>query len=271
MTDAALRKISALNLAGIAKTANMRVEQAAKENMSYAEFLEVLINDEHLNRSRNRRNKLMNKAKFPQHKTLEEFNFSWQPGLNRQEIYGMGTCEFIRKKENIAFIGLPGTGKTHLSIALGIKTIEQGYSVLFITLSEMLEELYISRADNSFRQKLKKYTQPDLLIIDELGLKKLNQSSVDDFYEVISKRYESNSTIITSNKDFSEWGRVLFDPILASAILDRFVHHCNFVTIDGESYRMRERQDLSPSSDAKKRGRPRKPVSEEQEEVPEDA
>lgn len=145
MTDSVLRKISALNLAGIAKTANMRVEQATKENMSYAEFLEVLINNEHLNRSRNRRNRLMNKAKFPQHKTLEEFNFSWQPGLNRQEIYGMGTCEFIRKKENIAFIGLPGTGKTHLSVALGIKAIEQGYPVLFTTLSEMLEELYVSR------------------------------------------------------------------------------------------------------------------------------
>lgn len=102
-------------------------------------------------------------------------------------------------------------------------------------------------------------------------MKKLNQNSVDDFYEVISKRYENNSTIITSNKGFSEWGRVLFDPILASAILDRFVHHCNFITIDGESYRMRERQELSPSSEAKKRGRPVKSVSEESEEVQRDA
>ena len=108
---------------------------------------------------------------MPQHKTIEEFNFSWQPSLNCQTIYGLGTCEFIRKKENIAFIGLPGTGKTHLSIALGIKAIDQGYTVLFTTLSEMMEDLYVSRADNSFRQKVKKYIKPDLLILDEFGLK----------------------------------------------------------------------------------------------------
>ena len=114
MTDAVLRKLTDLHFAGIIKTLDMRIEQAAKENMSYAEFLEVLISDEYLNRARNRHTKLMNQAKLPQHKTLEEFNFSWQPCLNRQEIYSMGTCEFIRRKENITFIGLPGTGKTHL-------------------------------------------------------------------------------------------------------------------------------------------------------------
>jgi len=255
MTDSLIAKIRKLNLAGMAKTVDMRTSQAIKESLSYVEFLELLVNDEHLNRGRNRRDELIRRAKFPQHKTIEEFNFSWQPSINRQEIYGFGTCEFIRRRENIAFIGLPGTGKTHLSIAVGMKAIEQGYSALFTTLSGMMEELYLSRADNSFRQKLKKYTQPDLLIIDEFGLKKLNQTSVDDLYEVISKRYEINSTIITSNKEFNEWGSVLFDPILASAILDRFVHHCSFVTIDGDSYRMKERIS---SAGINKRGRPRK-------------
>jgi len=255
MTDSLIAKIRKLNLAGMVKTVDMRTSQAIKESLSYVEFLELLVNDEHLNRGRNRRDELIRRAKFPQHKTIEEFNFSWQPSINRQEIYGFGTCEFIRRRENIAFIGLPGTGKTHLSIAVGMKAIEQGYSALFTTLSGMMEELYLSRADNSFRQKLKKYTQPDLLIIDEFGLKKLNQTSVDDLYEVISKRYEINSTIITSNKEFNEWGSVLFDPILASAILDRFVHHCSFVTIDGDSYRMKERIS---SAGINKRGRPRK-------------
>ena len=255
MNDVLTAKIRKLNLAGLVKTVDMRAEQSIKEGLSYVEFLELLINDEHLNRGRNRRDELIRRAKFPQHKTIEEFNFSWQPNLNRQEIYGFGTCEFIRKRENIAFIGLPGTGKTHLSIALGIKTIEQGYSVFFTTLSGMMEELYISRADNSFRQKLKKYVQPDLLIIDEFGLKKLNQTSADDLYEVISRRYEINSTIITSNKEFGEWGSILFDPVLASAILDRFVHHCSFVSIDGDSYRMKERIN---SAGVGKRGRPRK-------------
>lgn len=255
MNDILVSKIRKLNLPGMLQCVDMRVEQAIREKLSYIEFLELLINDEHLNRGRNRRNDYLRKAKLPMHKTLEEFNFSWQPCINRQEIYNFGVCEFIRKKENIAFIGLPGTGKTHLSISLGIKAIDQGYTVLFTTLSDMMEELYMSRADNSFRHKLMKYTRPDLLIIDELGLKKLNQTNVDDFYEVISKRYETTSTIITSNKQFDEWGQVLFDPVLASAILDRFVHHCSFVIIDGNSYRMKERESLSLP---KRRGRPKR-------------
>lgn len=255
MNDSLYEKIKKLHLAGVLQTADMRIEQATREQMSFQEFLEILINDEYLNRARNRRADQLRRAKFPQQKTIEEFNFSWQPTLNRQEIYGFGTCEYIRKKENVAFIGLPGTGKTHLSIALGLKAIEQGYSVLFTTLADLMEELYLSRADNSFRIKLKKYSTPDLLIIDEFGLKKLNQSSVDDLYEVIAKRYEKASTIITSNKPFDEWGSVLFDPVLATAILDRFVHHCNFVLIEGNSYRMKERTALS---EPKKRGRPKK-------------
>ena len=123
MNENLLYKIKKLNLAGISQTMSMRIEQAAKENLSHLEFLELLIEDEYLNRSRNKRTKLMGSAHFPQHKTLEEFNFSFQPSLRRSQIYGMGTCEFIRKKENIAFIGFPGTGKTHLSIALGIKAV----------------------------------------------------------------------------------------------------------------------------------------------------
>jgi len=255
MNDSLREKITRLHLPGIIRTADMRAEQAEKEHMSYLEFLEIVMNDENMNRSRNRQEQLMRKSRIPQHKTIEEFNFSWQPTLNRQIIYGLGTCEFIRKRENIAFIGHPGTGKTHLSIALGIKAIEQGYTVLFTTLSEMMEDLYISRADNSFRLKLRKYTQPDLLIIDEFGLKKLSQTNVDDLYEVISHRYERSSTIITSNKQFDEWGSILFDPVLATAILDRFVHHCNFIIIEGDSYRMKDRERITST---KKRGHQQK-------------
>lgn len=261
MNDALQDKLRKLHFSGIIKTADMRIEQAIREKLSYQEFLEILINDELMNRTNNGNQRRMQQAKFPQIKTMEEFNFNYQPSINRQTIYHLGACEFIRKKENIAFIGPPGTGKTHLAISIGAKAVVQGYSVIFITLNDMLEDLYMSRADNSFTQRLKKYTQCDLLIIDELGLKKLNQTSVDDFYEVIAKRYEQRSTIITSNKTFEEWGRILFDPVLATAILDRFVHHCNFIVINGESYRMREREGIFSSGG--KRGRPRKTSSEE--------
>jgi len=256
MNDTLHEKFKRLRCSGIVKTADMRIEQAIREKLSYQEFLEILVNDELMNRTNNGNQKRLQQAKFPQHKTMEEFNFNYQPSINRQTIYQLGSCEFVRKKENIAFIGPPGTGKTHLAIAIGVKAVIQGYSVIFITLNDMLEDLYMSRADNSFAQRLKKYTQCDLLIIDELGLKKLNQNSVDDFYEVIAKRYEQRSTIVTSNKTFEEWGKILFDPVLATAILDRFVHHCNFIVINGDSYRMREREGIL--SHTGKRGRPKK-------------
>ncbi len=133
----------------------MRIEQSIKEKLSYQEFLEILINDELMNRTNNGNHKRLQQAKFPQQKTIEEFNFNYQPSINRQTIYQLGSCDFVRKKENIAFIGPPGTGKTHLAISIGIKAVIQGYSVLFLTLTDMLEDLYMSRADNPFSQKLK--------------------------------------------------------------------------------------------------------------------
>jgi DNA replication protein DnaC len=261
LNTATLNNLKALRLSGVINSLELRIEEAIKNKLSYLEFFELVIQDEVINRTnRSNQNRLL-KAKFKQHKTIEEFNFSYQPSINRQEIYALATCEFIRKKENIAFIGPPGTGKSHLATAIGVKAAHQGYSVLFATVNQMLEELYISRADNSFNQKLKKYLFPELLILDELGLRKLNQNSVDDLYEVIAGRYEQKSTIVTSNKTFDQWGRVLFDPVLATAILDRFVHHCHFVMIKGESYRMRDRQgliDKEQEPKAVKRGRPPK-------------
>jgi DNA replication protein DnaC len=269
MNDGMLAKLKDFKLSGVIKTFDTRVEEAIRNRLSYEEFLELLLTDEMSNRLNNANRKRFQKARFPQHKTLEEFNFNYQPTINRQMIYGLGTCEFIRKKENIAFIGPPGTGKSHLATALGVKAVQQGYKVFFTTVNEMLEDLYISRADNSFYQKLKKYTEPDLLILDELGLKKLNQNSVDDFYEIISKRYENKSIVITSNKAFDEWGQILYDPVLATAILDRFVHHCHFVVIKGESYRMKERRGtvVTEGKEPARRGRPPKTSQENHEET----
>jgi len=261
VNTATVHNLKTLGLSGLINTLELRIEEATKNSFSYLEFFELVIQDEVMNRANRANHNRIVKAKFRQHKTIEEFNFNYQPSINRQEIYALATCEFIRRKENIAFIGPPGTGKSHLATALGIKAAYQGYSVFFTTVSQMLEELYISRADNSFSQKLKKYLNPQLLILDELGLKKLNQNSVDDLYEVTAGRYEHKSTIITSNKAFDEWGRILFDPVLATAILDRFVHHCHFVMIKGESYRMRERRGLiakEQDTRSPRRGRPPK-------------
>lgn len=252
MNDLMLSRLKDLKLSGVIKTLETRNEQAIKESISYMEFFELLLSDEISNRQNNGMKKRLQKARFPQTKTLEEYQFNLQPTVNKRFIYNLATCEFVRKKENLALIGPPGTGKTHLAIALGIKAVTQGYAILFTTVNEMLEELYLSRADNSYTQKLRQYTKPDLLILDELGLKKLNQNSVDDFYEIVSKRYENSSIIITSNKSFDEWGRIFYDPVLATAILDRFVHHCHFVVIKGESFRMKQQQTVLKSIEESK-------------------
>ena len=243
MNSSLFKDLRNLKLSGIAKTLEVRNEQAIKEKLSYMEFLELLIEDELANRKDNSYKKRFQKAHFPFTKTLEEYDFNFQPTLNRQEIYNLATCEFIRKKENVVFIGPPGTGKTHLSISIGIKALQQGYKVIFTTVSDMMSALFESKADNSYAQKLKYYLSSDLLILDELGFRKLNEQIVDQFYEIISQRYEKGSLIITSNKTFDEWGNIFWDSILASAILDRIVHHCHLVLIKGESFRMREQKE----------------------------
>ena len=248
MNSTLFKDLRNLKLSGIAKTLEVRNEQAIREKLSYMEFLELLIEDELANRKDNSYKKRFQKAHFPFTKTLEEYDFNFQPTLNRQEIYNLATCEFIRKKENVVFIGPPGTGKTHLSISIGIKALQQGYKVIFTTVSDMMSALFESKADNSYAQKLKYYLSSDLLILDELGFRKLNEHIVDQFYEIISQRYEKGSLIITSNKTFDEWGNIFWDSILASAILDRIVHHCHLVLIKGESYRMREQKETLKKS-----------------------
>ncbi|MGB4469471.1 MAG: IS21-like element helper ATPase IstB [Tepidanaerobacteraceae bacterium] len=248
MNSTLFKDLRNLKLSGIAKTLEVRNEQAIKEKLSYMEFLELLIEDELANRKDNSYKKRFQKAHFPFTKTLEEYDFNFQPTLNRQEIYNLATGEFIRKKENVVVIGPPGTGKTHLSISIGIKALQQGYKVIFTTVSDMMSALFESKADNSYAQKLKYYLSSDLLILDELGFRKLNEQIVDQFYEIISQRYEKGSLIITSNKTFDEWGNIFWDSILASAILDRIVHHCHLVLIKGESYRMREQKETLKKS-----------------------
>ncbi|MDK2919948.1 MAG: hypothetical protein PWQ37_2681 [Candidatus Petromonas sp.] len=201
-----IKDLKELKLSGIAKTYDVRNEQAIKEKLSYMEFLEPLIEDEMSNRKDNSYKKRTTQAKFLSIKTLEEYDFNFQPKLNRQEIYNLATGEYIRKRENIVFVGPPGIGKSHLSVSLGVKALQQGYKVLFTSVSEIMETLFEAKADNSYHRKLKYYLTPDLLILDELGFKKLSENIVDLFYEIISKRYETGSVIITSNKPFDDWG-----------------------------------------------------------------
>lgn len=224
-------------LSGIYNSLEVRLAYAQEKSLSYREFLEILLEDEHNNRSDNSYKKRYSKAKLPGHKTIEDFDFPFQPSINKKTINDCLTCNFINERKNVVFIGNPGTGKTHLSIALGINALKKGYKVLFSPVSEMLHNLNAAKADNSYYQKLNYYLAPDLLILDELGFKKLPAYSADDFFEIISKRYEKGSMIITTNKSFENWNEVFSDHTLASAILDRIVHYSTIFKIKGPSYR----------------------------------
>jgi DNA replication protein DnaC len=230
-----------LKLSGMMESLDLRIEQAKGDNLAYSEFLEILVEDEFNRRADNRSKRLFKQAKFPFNKDLSEFDFSFQPSIKKKEILELATTTFVERKENVIFIGQPGTGKTHLSVALGLKALAKGYSVLFTTVWEMIETLTQSRADLSYQQKVKRYLKPDLLILDELGYRSMAESTVEDFFEIVTGRYERGAIIITSNRSFNEWGKVFLDQTLTTAILDRLIHHCHNIVIKGESYRLKHR------------------------------
>lgn len=230
-------KLRDFKLSGIVNSIDERLTFATEKSISYQDFLLLLLEDETANRRDNSYKKRIAKAKFPARKSIDDFDFSFQPSIDKKRINDSLTCQFVREHRNIVFIGNPGTGKSHLSIAIGLNALLKGFKVLFISVSEMLHTLNAAKADNSYFQKVDYFLGFDLLIQDELGFKKLPSYSADDFFEIISKRYEKNSLIITTNKPFELWSDIFADPILASAILDRIVHHSDVFKISGPSYR----------------------------------
>jgi DNA replication protein DnaC len=235
------RKLKEYRLSGIVKNLDLRLKQAQEDSLGYSEFLSLLLEDETNQRSDNKRRRLYKNAKLPFEKGLEDFDFAFQSSVRKKELLELGTARFVEKKANILFIGQPGTGKTHLSVALALEVLGRGGSVLFTTVWDMISNLQQSRADYSYQKKIKTYLKPDLLILDELGYRSIAESTVEDFYQIVSSRYEKGSIIITSNRPVTEWDKVFIDKTLTGAIVDRLIHHCHTITIKGESYRYKNR------------------------------
>lgn len=235
-------KLREYRLSGIANNLGLRLKQAREDNLGYSEFLSLLLEDEAARRADNKRRRLYKNAKLPFEKGLEDFDFGFQPSIKKQEILELATGRFVEKHANILFIGQPGTGKTHLSVALGLEVLGRGGSVLFTTVWKMITTLQQSRADYSYQKKIKRYLKPDLLILDELGYRSMAESTVEDFFEIVTGRYEKGSIIITSNRPIDEWDKVFVDKTLTTAIVDRLIHHCTVITIKGESYRYKNRE-----------------------------
>jgi DNA replication protein DnaC len=234
-------QLKTFRLSGMAKTIATRLKQAESGNLSYAEFFGLLLQDETNTRADNKRQRLYRGAKLPFEKGLEDFDFTFQPSINKREIIELASCQFLEAKTNILFIGQPGTGKTHLSVAIALCALGQGKTVLFTTVWDMINKLQQSRADLSYQRKIQLYLKPDLLILDELGYRSMAERTVEDFFEIISKRYEKGSLILTTNRELKEWDKVFIDKTLTSAIVDRLLHHSRTIEIKGESYRFKNR------------------------------
>ena len=230
-------KLRQLKLAGMVKSIETRNKFAIDNKVSYIEFIELLIDDEHVNRRSNSFGKRLNKSKINTQKSIDDFDFNYQPKLNKRLITDLISCRFISENKNIVFMGKPGVGKTHLANAIGLEALKQGYKVLFLHINDLIDKLNSARADGSIRTLMNILVNADLLILDELGFKKIPSEFIDGVFEVIRKRYETGSIIITSNRNFEDWGNIFGDIVMASAIIDRIVHHAEIIKIDGDSYR----------------------------------
>jgi DNA replication protein DnaC len=217
-------------------------EQAAKKDLGYKEFLEEALRIEWQGRHQKGVEARLKMARFPGVKTLEQFDFAFQPSLDRKIIRELAALGFVERADNIIILGPPGVGKTHLAIALGVKAAEAGHKVLFLTLEALITRLMRARLENRIERQLQQFGYPRLLIIDEMGYLPLSRDEAGLFFRLLTRRYEKASLILTSNKSFVDWGEIFNDQVLATAILDRLLHHSTTLNIKGDSYRLKEKR-----------------------------
>ena len=231
-----------LRLQRVSAELSTLLEQAAKRELGYADFLDEVLGLEVRSKQEKHLAMRVSMARFPFQKTLESFDWKFQPSIDPRVIKELATGRYVTEAENVLLLGPPGVGKTHLAVALGMKACELGFRTMFATAAGLIATLGKALFENRLEERLKLLTQPRLLIIDEIGYIPIDRQGANLFFQLVSRRYERGSILLTSNQSLGAWGDVFGDTIIASAILDRLLHHATTVNIKGESYRLKEKR-----------------------------
>jgi DNA replication protein DnaC len=249
MNDTLLTALKRLRLSGLAGSLDVRLQEATANGLTHAEFLELILQDELTIRQERLIARRIKAAAFRDQKTLDAFDWRFNPSVKKKLIFDLAAGGFIREARDVLMVGPPGVGKSHLCQAIGYEAIKAGFTVLYRSIFDLVRDFLRDEAFGGTERILTRYLKPDLLIVDDMGLKQLPKGSGEYLFEIILRRYETRSTMMTSNRPIEEWGKLIGDVPAATAILDRFLHHAEIIAIIGKSHRLKD----EPRTDGAKR------------------
>src|SRR5271156_4689104 len=251
MNEALRKTLKQLRLSGLLESLEVRLQEAAGHGLSHSEFLELILQDELAVRADRQFQRRFKAAEFRERKSLEDFDWSFNPSIPRKQVYDLASCRFLRERRDVLWLGPPGLGKSYLVQAIGYQAIKAGFTVFYRSIFDLVRDFLHDEVLGKEDKALTKYLKPELLIIDDMGMKQLPRRSGECLFEVVMRRYETRSTMMTSNRPLEDWGKLLGDVPSATAILDRFLHHAELVRMTGRSYRLRNQSAPDPVEDSK--------------------
>ena len=250
MSDGLMTMLKTLRLSGLGESLEIRLHEASTRGLTHREFLELILQDELLVRNSRTISRRITAACFRDMKRLEDFDFSFNTKIKKNRVYDLATCHFIREKKDVLWLGPPGTGKSHLCQAIGVAAIRSGFTVYYRSIFDCVRDFLHDEAMDGHEKLVQRYLKPDLLIIDDMGMKQLPKRSGEYLFEIIMRRHELHSTMMTSNRPLDDWGKLIGDVPSATAILERFLHRAELIQITGKSYRLEKNEKSSNSTKA---------------------